>query len=89
MEEIGLQDFEAKPVLKYRWNSDVESELVYCFIALGGRPNAVSSEEISEGKFWKISEIERNLGKNLFTPNFEHEYQLLKKGGIFNSRPKN
>lgn len=88
MEEIGLQDFQALPALKYRWNSDVESELVYCFVAVGGKPNAVSSEEISEGKFWKFSEIERNLGKGLFTPNFEHEFQLLKKAGIitFNSK---
>jgi len=82
MEEIGLHNFEAQPALKYRWNSDIESELVYCFISYRGKPNAVSSEEISEGKFWKLSEIERNLGKGLFTPNFEHEFQLLKKGGI-------
>ncbi len=83
-EEIGLQDFEAVPALKYRWDSAVEAELIYSFIAYRGKPNAISSVEISEGKFWKISEIERNIGKGIFTPNFEHEYSLLKKAGFLN-----
>ena len=81
-EEIGLQDFEAVPALKYRWDSAVEAELVYSFIAYRGKPNAISSVEITEGKFWKISEIERNIGKGIFTPNFEHEFMLLKKSGL-------
>ncbi len=83
-EEIGLQDFEAVPALKYRWDSAVEAELIYSFIAYRGKPNAISSVEITEGKFWKISEIERNIGKGIFTPNFEHEYSLLKKAGFLN-----
>jgi isopentenyldiphosphate isomerase/intracellular septation protein A len=81
-EEIGLTEFEAVPALKYRWDSAIESELVYCFISRHGSPKAISSEEISEGKFWNFKEIEENLGKAVFTPNFEHEYQLLKKTGI-------
>ena len=81
-EEIGLQNFEAVPALKYRWDSAVEAELVYSFIAYRGKPNAISSVEITEGKFWKISEIERNIGKGIFTPNFEHEFMLLKKSGL-------
>ncbi len=86
MEEIGLQNFELIPAMKYRWESEIEAELVYSFITYGGEPNAISSDEISEGKFWKYSEIERNLGKAVFTPNFEHEYRLLKKGGLLNLR---
>lgn len=82
MEEIGLQDFKAVPALKYRWDSQIESELVYSFVAKDGIPKALSSEEISEGRFWKFSEIERNLGTGTFTPNFEHEFRLLKKAGL-------
>ena len=85
MEEIGLQDFEAIPALNYRWDSEIESELVYCFITSGGKPGSLVSKEISDGKFWKITEIERNLGKNVFTPNFEHEFRLLKKAGLLNA----
>lgn len=85
-EEIGLVGFEAIPALKYRWDSAIESELIYCFITRQGNPEAISSEEISEGKYWKFKEIEQNLGKSVFTPNFEHEYQLLKKSGVLKSR---
>ncbi len=85
-EEIGLNDFEPLPALRYRWNTEIESELVYCFIAYRGKPNVLSSEEITEGKFWKFDEIEKNLGKSVFTPNFEHEYQLLKKNGLLHPK---
>lgn len=85
-EEIGLTGFEPIPALKYRWDSTIESELVYCFITRQGSPKAISSEEISEGRYWKFKDIEENLGKSVFTPNFEHEYKLLKKSGFLNSR---
>ncbi len=85
-EEIGLQDFEPKPALKYRWDSEVESEMVYSFVAFQGKPNVISSEEIIEGKFWQLQEIEQNLGKGLFTPNFEHEFGLLKNAGMLKIR---
>ena len=81
-EEIGLQDFDPQPALRYRWNTAIESELVYCFISYKGNPHAKGSDEITEGRFWKLAEIEKNLNKNVFTPNFEHEYQLLKKSGL-------
>ncbi|MCK9411186.1 MAG: NUDIX domain-containing protein [Prolixibacteraceae bacterium] len=81
-EEIGLVDFEAVPALKYHWDTEIESELVYCFVTYRGKPGALSSEEIAEGKFWKVREIEQNLGKGIFTPNFEHEFLLLKRSGL-------
>lgn len=86
IEEIGLQNFEAIPALKYRWESTIEAELVYCFVSYSGKPAEFSSLEISDAKYWKFSEIERNLGKGIFTPNFEHEFKLLKKNGLLKSR---
>ncbi|MEI7421745.1 MAG: septation protein IspZ [Prolixibacteraceae bacterium] len=82
MEEIGLQDFEPVPALRYVWKTDIESELVYSFISYQGKPDPAGSAEITDGKFWKFTEVEQNLGKGVFTPNFEHEYQLLKKSGL-------
>ena len=86
LEEIGLQDFKPFPAIRYRWDSEIESELVYSFIAYHGKPEALSSDEISEGKFWKIKDIERNIGRGVFTPNFEHEFGLLKKSGLLKYR---
>ena len=39
----------------------------------------INKKEISFGRFWKIKEIKANLGKGIFTPNFEQEFGLLEK----------
>lgn len=78
-EEIGLENFAAKPLGNYRWDSDIESELVYYFVSYDFQKIRLHSEEVTEGKFWSPSQIEKHLGQDVFTPNFEFEYQLLKK----------
>lgn len=85
-EEIGLEDFEPLPILKYRWDTDIESELVYSFVTKGTLPEDKGSDEISESRFWKIREIENSLGKGTFTPNFEFEFKLLKQHGVITSK---
>jgi isopentenyldiphosphate isomerase/intracellular septation protein A len=66
-----------EPILRYRWDSDVESELVFSFIVTYGGPFAPDGREVEEGRFWSFADIRANLGKGLFTPNFEHEYGLI------------
>ena len=77
-EEIGLTQFSAKLVKTYRWDSDVESELVYVIITHDFKSIHLHSEEVEEGRFWTPKQIDSNIGQGIFTPNFEHEYQLLK-----------
>jgi isopentenyldiphosphate isomerase/intracellular septation protein A len=67
------------PILRYRWDSDQESELVFSFIVTYGGPFAPDGKEVSEGRFWSFAEIRANLGKGLLTPNFEHEFGLIEK----------
>ena len=67
------------PILRYRWDSDQESELVFSFIVTYGGPFAPDGKEVSEGRFWSFDEIRANLGKGLLTPNFEHEFGLIEK----------
>jgi isopentenyldiphosphate isomerase/intracellular septation protein A len=78
-EEIGLKDFSVRFIGKYRWDSEVESELVYYFLTHDFQKIRLHSEEVEEGKFWSPSQIEKNIGKDVFTPNFEFEYNLVKK----------
>ena len=78
-EEIGLENFSAKPLGSYKWESDLESELVYYFISYDFQKIRLHSDEVTEGKFWSPSQIEKHMGQDVFTPNFEFEYQLLKK----------
>lgn len=78
-EEIGLQNFSAKLVRTYRWDSEMESELVYVFVTYDYKSIHLHSDEVEEGKFWTFKQIEANLGQKILTPNFEYEYQLLKQ----------
>jgi isopentenyldiphosphate isomerase len=78
-EELGLNDFRAVPVARYVWESDIESELVYMFVTRTDRPLRINREEISEGKFWKISRIREARSKGILTPNLEFEFDILLK----------
>ncbi|MCK5075728.1 MAG: NUDIX domain-containing protein [Calditrichia bacterium] len=78
-EELGIENIEVKPLLRYIWKNDFESELIYVFKTVYSGEVHINKEEISEGKFWRKSQITHNLDKGVFTPNFEHEYNMLKK----------
>ena len=68
-------------ILKYKFQSTIEAEFVYSYIAVSDAPVSPSNET-NGGKFWSIFEIESNLGKGVFTPNFEQEFSMLKEHGI-------
>ena len=76
-EEIGLQQFSAKLLKSYIWESDVERELVYVFTTTDHQGIHLHSDEVEEGCFWTRKQIENSLGKDVFTPNFEYEYRNL------------
>jgi isopentenyldiphosphate isomerase/intracellular septation protein A len=77
-EEIGLQGFSARLLKTYRWDSEIESELVYVFVSHDFKSIHLHSDEVAEGRFWTRKQIDANIGNQVFTPNFESEYQLLK-----------
>jgi len=76
-EELGIKDFEAKLVANYIWESDIERELVFCFITHYHGDMIINKTELDDGKFWSHTEIKNNLGKRIFTPNFEEEYKRI------------
>jgi isopentenyldiphosphate isomerase len=78
-EEIGLKGFQPRFINKYVWESSRERELVFSFITVDENIPVVNKEEIDEGRFWKIDEISSRTGMDIFTPNFEHEFTMLKK----------
>ena len=78
-EEIGIKDFRATLVARYIWESDIEREYVFCFIAHYDESIMINKEELTDGRFWSFREIEENLGKNIFTPNLENEFRTVLK----------
>ena len=77
MEELGLKDFKTRMPLNYIWESEIEREYVFCFITTYDGPISINKEELDGGKFWNLSIIKENIGKNIFTPNFEEEFVKL------------
>ncbi len=73
-EEIGLKDFVPVPVGKYIFESSRDREFVNVFKAVCDVA-PVPGDEVEEGRFWPLEEIAANLGKKVFTPNFELEYK--------------
>ena len=76
-EELGITDFVPEFITAYIFESAIEKELVNAFRTTYEGPITPDPEELEDGRFWRLDEIEANLGKNLFTPNFEQEYKRL------------
>ncbi len=76
-EELGLSHFEAHFLTSYIWQSLNERELITSYSATSDSLPEINKSEIEEGRYWTKEEIQMNFGKNVFTPNFEHEFKML------------
>lgn len=71
-EELGITDFTPEALTQYVFESARERELV--FVHRTTYDGSITpSEETDGGRFWSVQEIRDNLGKGVFTPNFESE----------------
>lgn len=65
---------------KYVFESAVERELVYCHLATAPEnfvPTINEPHDIDELRYWSVADIELNIGRGIFTPNFEKEYAKI------------
>jgi isopentenyldiphosphate isomerase len=79
-EELGITGITFIFIKKYIWESSRERELVYSFRGASEENPVINPEEIEEGRFWSMDEIQKNLGKGVFTPNFEMEIGIIDPG---------
>ncbi|RGN49281.1 MULTISPECIES: NUDIX domain-containing protein [unclassified Bacteroides] len=75
-EELGITDFDYEQITSYVFESAHERELVYVHKTVYDGP-INPSDELDGGRFWSIEEIKANIGKNVFTPNFENEIRKV------------
>ncbi|MDA8426119.1 MAG: NUDIX domain-containing protein [Treponema sp.] len=83
-EELGVHQLaleaegaKVEPLFRYRWETEIESELVFSFALRYRGPFAPDPAEVQEARFWSVAEIRAKLGTGVFTPNFEHEFGLI------------
>ena len=77
-EELGIFGFEAQLWFRYIFESDIERELVNSYRTIYNGVIIPDLDEVTEGRFWTISEIKNFLKRDIFTPNFEYEFSLMK-----------
>lgn len=78
-EELWFRDFNPLFLKSYVWESAREKELVNVFATVGNFTLRPDNDEVTEGRYWNMSDIESDLGKGLFTPNFEQEFKSIKE----------
>ena len=77
-EELGFYDFNPQYLDNYIYESDGDREMIGLYVAVGSFDLHPDNYEVSEGRYWSQEEIDANLGKDIFTPEFENEYTLYR-----------
>ncbi|MBE6234396.1 MAG: NUDIX domain-containing protein [Bacteroidales bacterium] len=77
-EELGFSEFNPIYLETYEFESSVEREMVNVFAVVGTYDLRPDPEEIEEGRWWDVAEIDESIGKGIFTPNFESEYTMMR-----------
>ena len=77
-EELSLFDFHPIYLQTYEFESTVERELVNIFAVVGSYALHPDLDEVDEGKWWELADIDANIGKGVFTPNFESEFAMIR-----------
>jgi len=77
-EELGFTEFNPIYLETYEFESAVEKEMVNVFAAVGSYELHPDLDEVDEGRWWDLADIDANMGKEIFTPNFESEFQMIR-----------
>ena len=72
-EELGITGFIPEFITRYVFESEIEKELVHTYKTVYNGVFTLDAGELDEGRFWSLAKIKANLGKGIFTPNFEGE----------------
>jgi isopentenyldiphosphate isomerase len=78
-EELGVDAAGARFLFGYLFPGSFETEFARCYALTSDGKVSPNAEEIEEGRFFALSEIESRLGTGLFTPMFEHEFSMLRE----------
>ena len=77
-EELGLMNFNPVYIETYEFESPIEREMVNVFAAVGSYELKPDLDEVDEGRWWDLADIDAAIGKGVFTPNFESEFTMIR-----------
>ena len=77
-EELSLQEFNPIHLMSYRYDTRRDAEYVFVFAAVGHFDLRPDKDEVDEGRWWTIEQIEKAMGGRRLTPNFVKEFKMIK-----------
>lgn len=77
-EEYGVQDIPLRFLLKYTFENDITKRLIFLYVSMIEDENTFNNLHLNKGKLWTASQIEDNMGTDIFSECFELEYEYLK-----------
>lgn len=81
-EELGITSITPRFITRYIIETNVERELTYCFYTVYNGDIIIDNDEVSDGCFWTIENIKKQLGKGVFTVNFESDFHNFLSQGL-------
>ena len=78
-EELGFSEFNPIHIETYLFESEIEKEMVNVFAVIGTYDLHPDLEEVDEGRWWDIADVDAAMGKDILTPNFESEFQMIRR----------
>jgi len=78
-EELGLTALPLTFLYHSKIRNRIESENVATYLTVTDQKIIYNPVEISAVRFWSSAEIEAALEREIFTPNFEEEWHMLKE----------
>jgi isopentenyldiphosphate isomerase len=74
-EELGLKECRPEFLYSYIHSNPYETELVYTYSCSYTGRIVFNRNEIDQVQAWDFGDIRRNIGKGIFSDNFEHEFR--------------
>ena len=78
-EALGFSEFNPTFIESYQFESEIEKEMVNVFAVVGSYGLHPDLDEVDEGRWWELKDIDENIGKGVFTPNFESEFTMIRR----------
>lgn len=78
-EELGLTAFNPVRLETYVWETATEKEFVFVYATVGHPELFPSAEEVEEGRWFGIHELDKSLKRGMFTPVFRHEFSRIRE----------
>ena len=86
--EVKTEQLPVRFLLKYVFENDSTKRLIFLYVSLVSSEEAFNALNLQGGKLWTTTQIEDNIGNNVFSECFELEFEYLKNTVLMFDLPK-